>query len=349
MKILIVRVSAIGDVIHTLPAVFLIKKSCPNAQISWVIQKKAASLILNQPFIENVFVINDKFLHPKNIFSTIQTIKKIKKTKWDAILDFQGIHKTSAILALLKGKKFGFSTQHARSRISTWFTDIRVNSEYKNIIQKNLCLASMVTQQLCNVQQCPTIEELKKEFCFTFKPQNKDIVDKWLQENNVSNFILMCPNTTWETKHWPDENWIEFAKLFKKYDSTHELLLVGREFGNAAKNIAQILESQNVMVKIVPSLNLNATAYLISKAKLVIAPDTGLLHLADFLDIKTIAIFGPTNKELLGPFLNADNIKNAVQVYHPDQWNLKKTTKAQHDMCKLSPESLLKKTKESLK
>lgn len=349
MKILIVRVSAIGDVIHTLPSIFLIKKCCPQAKISWVVQNKACGLIADQPFLENVFVLNDKFLNPKNISHTLKIIKTLRQTKWDAIIDYQGIHKTSALIMCLNGKKFGFNASHARSALSTWFTNVRSIPEYKNIIQKNLSLASNVIHNLCKCDRCPTIDALKKEFYLNFQPQNQHLVDNWLKECSISKFVLLCPNTTWETKHWPNENWVRFSKLFKQQYQNLHLLLVGYKFGNAAKEVAEMLEKQNISVTIVPPMNLNATAYLISKSSLLIAPDTGLLHLADFLDIKTIGIFGPTNKELVGPFLNVDNIKNAIQVYKPDQWNLKKTTKVQNNMYKLKPETLLEKIKELLK
>lgn len=349
MKILIVRVSAIGDVIHTLPAIFLIKKYCPQAQISWVVQKKAADLLLNQSFLENVFVLEDKFLQIKNLTATLKTIKELRKTKWDAIIDFQGIHKTSALLMFLRGNKFGFSAAHARSKISTWFTHVQETPKFKNIIQKNLSLASTASQKLFDAQDCPTIDELKKSFIFDFATQSKDLVDQWLTANNINNFVLLCPNTTWETKHWPDENWVEFARLFKAENPEIDLLLAGRDFGSAAKNIAQKLTEQNIQVKIAPKLNLNATAYLISKARLVLAPDTGLLHMADFLGVKAVGIFGPTNKDLLGGFLNQYNVENAIQVYRPDQWNFKKTTQADNNMYKLSSRMLLDKLREELK
>lgn len=349
MKILILRVSAIGDVIHTLPAVFLIKKYSPQAQISWVVQKKAASTILNQPFLENVFVLNDKFLKIKNIYSTLKIIKEIRRTKWDAIIDFQGLHKTSALLMFLHGKKFGFSTKHARSKISTYFTDVCEIPEYKNIIQKNLSLASRVATELFNTKECPTIEELKKDFSFEFESKGKIYVDEWLIKNNIKKFILMCPNTTWETKHWPEENWVEFAILFNEQNMNLDLLLVGHDFGAAAKNIAEQIIKQNISVKIVPGMDLNATSYLISKATLVIAPDTGLLHMADFLGIKAIGIFGPTNKDVLGGFLTRYNVKSAIQVYKPNRWNLKKTTQAHGNMYKLNARMLLDKLREDLK
>jgi heptosyltransferase-1 len=378
MKILIIRVSAIGDVIHTLPAIFFIKQCCFDAQISWVVQKKAASLIATQPFLENVFILDDKFLHLKNIFSTIKTIKELRRTKWDAILDFQGLPKTSILLAFLSGLKFGFASPHARSWVSTLFTSVKAKPDYKNIIQKNLCLASEFVQgslpKLKNplkwfdklttsgffkprvvkglterAYECPTIDTLKKSFALNIPEPNKEAVDKWLLENNIKRFILLCPNTTWETKHWPQENWLEFIKLFTETEKSYDLLLVGQNFGEAAKNIASKIKANNLSVTIVPDINLCEAAHLISKASLVIAPDTGLLHLADFLNIQSIGIFGPTSKDLLGGFLCDENKKNAIQVYWPERWNLKKTTKSHNQMYKLSSRMMLEKVLAILK
>ena len=108
MKILILRVSAIGDVVHTLPAIFLIKKTCPQAKISWVVQKKAAALLIGQPFLEKVWILPNKFLSYKNWGTTFKTIQQIRKNSWDAILDFQGIIKTSVLASFCKGTKYGF-------------------------------------------------------------------------------------------------------------------------------------------------------------------------------------------------------------------------------------------------
>lgn len=343
MKILILRVSAIGDVIHTLPAVFFIKKYCPSAQISWVIQEKAANIILNQPFIENVFVLRDKFLHPKNVLHTFKTIQEIKKTKWDVILDFQGILKTSILLYFLPGLKIGFDKLNARSSISTLFTDIKTSPEFKNIIQKNLCLADRCVQQFKSTTNCPTLDELKKCFKLTISSQDQQVIETWLSTNNIKKFVLLCPNTTWETKHWPEENWLEFIKLFLDAKQPFDLVLVGQNFGVAAKNIANFIQHSNLQIKIAPDFNLCQTAHLISKAGLVIAPDTGLLHLADFLDTQSIGIFGPTNKNLLGAFLNCKNVHNAIQVYAPNQWNLKKTTQSGNQMYKLTSRMMLEK------
>ncbi len=366
MNILILKVSAIGDVIHTLPAIFYLKKCFPDAKISWVVQKKAADLLLNQPFLDNVFVLPDKFLHPQNWLTSCKVIKDLRKTEWDAILDFQGIHKTCAIIAFLKGKKFGFSSQLARSKFSTWFTDFHVDVEFKNIIQKNLALTSHAVQVLHTAQNlCPSILELKKTFEFKFGETEMQAVDQWLAANQITgspgigNFILLCPNTTKKSKHWPEEFWVEFIEMADRQDDK-KILLVGQQFGQAADNIAQLCQKKALPILIVPAWNLNATAYLISKADLLIAPDTGLLHLADFLDTTTIGIFGPTRKELQGPFLKDINIKNAIQTddltqtgFQADnstnESNFQKSTSYQSNMYKLKPNVLLEQVLNILK
>lgn len=349
MKVLILKVSAIGDVIHTLPTIFYLKKCCPNIQISWVVQKKAAALILNQPYLDNVFVLPDKFLKIKNWRETLKILKKIKKTKWDAILDLQGIHKTSILLFFLKGKKYGFCPKLARSKFSTWFTNKHVCSEFKNIIQKNLSIASKVVLDYTNTNQCPTLQEIQKSFSFHFNESGKQEVDKWLNENLITKFILLCPNTTWKSKHWPEELWVEFISELSKKNTSHKIALVGQNFGAAAKEIAHACKNQNLPILSVPSWDLNTTAYLISKSNLLIAPDTGLLHLADFLDVPTIGIFGPTSKDLQGAFLKNENILNAIQVYNcedsndTNESNFKKSTDSNSNMYKLKSNMLLEK------
>ena len=91
MNILIVRVSAIGDVVHTLPAIALIKNILPSAKIHWLVQQKATALLENQSFLTKLWILPNKFLRPKNLPHTFQIVKELRKTKWDSIIDFQGI------------------------------------------------------------------------------------------------------------------------------------------------------------------------------------------------------------------------------------------------------------------
>jgi len=349
MKILILRVSAIGDVVHTIPAIFLIKKIMPNAQISWIIQKKAASLLIDQPFINKVWVLPDNFLHPRKWRQTIKIIKEVKKTKWNLILDFQGIIKTSTIISFLKGLKVGFDSKNTKEKISTFFTHKHVKPTYTNIIQKNLALVSNALHKISpnNYLSSPSINNLQQNFFLYFPENIKNIVDKWIAQNKLDQFILLAPNTTWQSKHWPEENWKELLKLLSS--SKIRVALIGKNFGYPAENLAKYITNKNLNITIIPAWDLLSTGYLITKSNLLIAPDTGLLHLADYLGIKTIAIFGPTSAKKHGPFWTHENIKNTVQINCTHYYqkthgsNFSKTSTNNNCMYKLTPKDLLEK------
>ncbi|MFC1894970.1 glycosyltransferase family 9 protein, partial [Candidatus Dependentiae bacterium] len=322
MKILILRVSSIGDVIHTLPAIFFIKKQYPKAQISWLAQKKVADLLINQPFLKNVYVLSNKFLSPKNWNHTLKVIKTIKKTQWDAILDFQGILKTSIFLAFLKGKKYGFDSQNARLGLTSLFTNHNTKPIYKNIIQKNLALVSSMLLDIHKKHNlsCPTIQKIIPEFELTINSKNKTIIHQWIKKNNIEKFIIIAPNTTWPSKHWPEKHWELLFKLLlkeKKIIKNFSIILIGENFDKQAKNLALKIKSKNLNIKICPPWDLVKISYFIKKSELLIAPDTGLLHIADFLYKKTIGIFGPTNAKVHGPFFKKENINNAIQIKCP--------------------------------
>ncbi|HBS47667.1 TPA: hypothetical protein DEO28_04885 [Candidatus Dependentiae bacterium] len=322
MKILILRVSAIGDVVHTLSSIFLLKRLYPNCEISWVVQEKAAELILDQPFLDEVFVLKDKFLKFENLKHTLGVIKKLRQTKWDVIIDFQGILKTSILSAFLKGPKIGFAVGHARDRFTTFFTKYQVTPNYFNIIQKNLALAdSAVLRYLALLKDelsqefyncSPAFEQLKKDFYLDFSNQTKSKVETWITENNLTKFVIIAPNTTWPSKHWPKENWQEL--LQRLVDAKIDTVLFGSFFGQPGINLASFCVEKKLRIFIPPKMDLNDYAYLISKSLLLVAPDTGFLHMADFLQVKTIAIFGPTSAKMHGPFILTENIENAIQV-----------------------------------
>jgi len=355
MKILILRVSAIGDVVHTLPCIFLLKRLYPKAKISWVVQEKASTLLTQQQYLEHVWILRDGFLNVKNLPHTFKIIKDIRKTKWDAILDFQGILKSSIILASLKGKKFGFSSDHARLDLSSHLTKHHTNPIYTNIIQKNLTLADNISlrnwakeNNFLNSQylnSSPCLENLKDDFFLNYPQNNKDFINDWLKNNKIPKFITIAPNTTWPSKHWPAENWQELLELLSRQENKVKIVLLGKYFGEPGKTLSKYCKDNNLNIFTAPQMDLKTTAYLISKTELLVGPDTGLLHLADFLDKKTIGIFGPTTAVKHGPFLKKENIKTSIQIpcSHPRQKIHGDGSKEQNCMYQLTPKGLFSK------
>ncbi|MFH0898573.1 MAG: glycosyltransferase family 9 protein [bacterium] len=341
MNILFIRVSAIGDVVHTLPAVFLIKKTYPNANISWVVQEKAAQLLIGQPFLDNVWVLPDKFLYPKQWHKTYEIVKEMRQTSWDAIIDFQGLFKTSFLYFWLKGPVYGFGQKNVRERVSLLFTHKKHQPIYQNIIQKNLSLASFVLQDVCRSIFCPTNDSIQKMCYLSFPVYSKNMVDLWLNKRSIVNYIVIAPNTTWQSKLWPESCWRELLYLLHdKNDVSVPIVLVGSAFGGQAHELARFVEKNNFDgIFVVPSWDLLTTAYLIKKASLVLAPDTGLLHMADFLGTQAIGIFGPTKAERHGPFWVYDNKKNVFQVSCPHDYQKTHGSDTKNScMFKLTPE-----------
>ena len=307
MNILIIRVSAIGDVIHTLPALSYITRCIPDAKITWVVQQKAAALLRGQPSIHRLHVLPNGFLRPKNWNTTYTVIKMLREEKRDAIIDFQGLLKTSLIYALLSGQKFGFDKKNCRESISTFFTHNQTTPTYKNIIQKNLALASEAVAKLTGKNFCHSLATLERNFYIS--NEKKDTVERWLAQKNLNDYIIFCPNTTWETKHWPLDHWKKLCGLTKQ-----NVVLVGEHFGEQGEQLAQYIKENNLSLQCAPKWDLATTAHLIKKASLLIAPDTGLLHLADYLGTNAIGLFSPTNAVTHGAFLTKCNIDNAIQI-----------------------------------
>jgi len=343
MNILIIRVSAIGDVIHTLPAITLLRSCFPHARIDWIVQKKCIDIVRNCPHVNTAWEIENKFWGLSHIRSTIKTVRAIRKTRWDVIIDFQGIEKTALLLLFLRGKKYGFDTNHSRSRFCSWLTHHHVTPEYTNIIQKNLALASIVAYDMGPTREQPTIQTLQKQFTLTISQSQVNDVDVWLNKNNLTAPILLCPNTTWESKHWPIQHWQELIRMLQG----NPLVLVGQSFGNQGKQLAEWALTQKISITIAPSFDLTSMTHLIKKAALVIAPDTGLLHLADFIGTQTIGIFGPTHGIKHGPFLHE---KNRQAILQTPCLHYYQKTHGQYDcMTNLTPETVVAHIKQILK
>lgn len=343
MNILIIRVSAIGDVIHTLPAVTLLRSCFPHARIDWIVQKKCIDIVRHCPHVNTVWELENRFLGWSNIQKTIKTVQSIRKIRWDVIIDFQGIEKTALLLLFLRGKKYGFDKNHSRSRMCAGITNHHVTPDYTNIIQKNLALTSAVAYDFNKIQEQPTIQAIQKQFIFSIPPSNANDVDTWMNKNNLVYPILLCPNTTWESKHWPIEYWQTLIPMLQK----HPIVLVGQSFGKQGHDLAEWAIAQKVTLTICPPFDLTNMIHLIEKASLVIAPDTGLLHLADYIGTQTIGIFCPTSGIKHGPFLHEKNRQAMVQI--PCSHYYQKTHGNNSCMNQFTPEKLFEKVLQILK
>lgn len=280
-KIAVVKLSAMGDIIHAMVALQFIKKHYPNLRIDWFVESAFSGILENNPHINNIYCVNLKSIKNKKseIFSQIARIKEYSKNNYDLIIDAQGLVK-SALVAKLLGKNIaGFSKNSIREKFASFFYKIKVDIAYdKNAIIRNAkVLSSPLGFEITN-------EEINAKEPFLFFKDENPVIEEYLQKNK--NNIVFVIGASWISKMYSKD---KFVKIINTLDE-NALIVWGNEF---ERTVATYIAAHS-KARVLPKLDLNSLKALISKANLVIGNDTGPTHAAWALNVPSITIFGNT-------------------------------------------------------
>ncbi|MCF6310134.1 MAG: lipopolysaccharide heptosyltransferase I [Sulfurimonas sp.] len=277
MKICIVKLSAMGDIIHAMVALEFIKKEIPKAQIDWIVESGFKGILENNPHIDNILPINLKSIKKKKseIFNQYKILKTYSKNSYDIVIDAQGLLK-SAIVSRIIGAKViaGFDKDSIREGIASIFYNKKVHIPYDaNTIDRN---ATVICEPL-GIEA--TSEKIinKEKFLFS----NSHV------ENLPETFNLFVIGSTWESRNYPKERFVEIANELK----IETFIIWGSEEEHQK---ALWMQEQSKFLHVLPRGSLNDLKYVISKSNLLIGNDTGPTHMAWGLNIPSITIFGPT-------------------------------------------------------
>ncbi|MCY7348487.1 MAG: lipopolysaccharide heptosyltransferase I [Pyrinomonadaceae bacterium] len=289
MKILIVKLSSIGDVVHTLPALAAIRHALPSAEISWAVEKSAAEILRGNRLIDHLIEIDTRSIRGGKVIEKILTeasrqLRELRKYEFDIALDFQGLLKSASIIKLARAeKRVGFSKQNLREPASRFLLNETVEVEQQtHIIRKNLTLAEKALH-------IPTPE---KDYEF---PIYTDAIHRAEAENIIEdageNYALLNPAGGWTTKLWAAEKFGALAdKLWEENNLVSIITTAPNEIDLAKKVLAN---SQSGKVRLAqPSLK--GFYELAKRAKIYIGGDTAPTHLAVAAQTPVVGIFGPT-------------------------------------------------------
>ena len=280
MKIAIVKLSAMGDIIHAMVALQFIKKSNPSIQIDWIVEEGFAKVLEGNPHIDNILPVNLKAIKKdkKQFFTQIDTVKKYAHNRYDLVIDAQGLLKSAIVAKLLGKNRAGFSKNSIREGVASYFYRHKIEIAYDaNTIDRNVkVLASPL-----DLEVTPQMI-IEKEIFLFYKAD--DIVEQLSDEKKNIIFII---GSTWASRNYPKEKFVEVANVLKE----NILIAWGSE---AEKEDAQWIASHSQWVKVLPKINLNALKAIIGKSDLLIGNDTGPTHMAWGLNVPSITIFGPT-------------------------------------------------------
>ncbi|AHC80415.1 MULTISPECIES: lipopolysaccharide heptosyltransferase I [Pseudomonas] len=298
MRVLIIKTSSLGDVIHTLPALTDAAQAIPGIRFDWVVEEGFAEIPCWHPAVDQVIPVAIRRWR-KNLWQTIKSgewkafKQRVRERKYDLVIDAQGLVKSAWLTRYVKAPVAGLDRYSAREGWASRFYDRRL---------------SVATGQ-------HAVERVRQLFAMALAYDLPEGIGNYgldlerLQLPPAAPYVVFLHGTTWATKHWPEAYWRELAERMGR-----RKLEVRLPWGNPAEKaraerIAQGLNNCQVL----PKLNLAGVARVLAAAKACVAVDTGLGHLAAALDVPTISLFGPTNPGLTGAY-------GRTQIHQASDW-----------------------------
>lgn len=291
-NILIVKLSAIGDVIHALPVASALKQKFPQARITWVVEKPAYDLLTNNPNIDEIIIFDKVSFKTLGGFLSHAPgfISNLRKRRFDLALDLQGLFKSAAI-AYLSGAPKRLVYCNARELSNKVSEQVCGPNSHGHIVERYLDVARELG---CCVD--------KPEFTINITEKEATLaaaIAKQAGLDLTSPYIVLIPGTNWPNKCWPPGH---FAQLAEKLFGQHIVpVFVGTNADKTAMD--EIVENMTIPpVDLTGKTSLKQLAYILQNAKTVVAGDTGPMHLAAAVNTPVIALFGPTDSQRNGPY-----------------------------------------------
>ena len=281
MKIAIVKLSALGDIVHAMIVLQFIKKYNQEIEVDWIVEEAYKGLFEFHPDINKVHVVNiKKAKKKKSFFLFLNELKKVRHFgKYDLVIDMQGLLKSALISRLIISPiTLGFDKFSIRENLASIFYNQIFNYGYdENVIERNVALMSFALG--LNVSK----QEIKNKSPFLHLSR------KHLNVNlsNVKRNILLIPGASHISKCYPVSNLAELTTLI----DANFLTIWGDQ---KEKIMAEEIKTQAPSVSVCAKLSIDSLKLLISQVDLVIGPDTGPTHMAWALNVPSITLFGPT-------------------------------------------------------
>lgn len=287
MRVLIVKTSSMGDIIHTLPALTDAGKAYPGIRFDWVVEENFAEIPSWHPLVERVIPVairrwRKKILSPGTRHEIAQFCKTLRSVQYDLIIDAQGLFKTLWIAGLAKGPLCGLNRHSAREPLTSLFYRKKYAASWKwHAVTR---LRALFSQALgYTLPETMADYGLDRE-CFIETKVTSD------------DYLVFLHGTTWATKHWPEEYWIALAEMAHQQAALRIKIPWGNEIERArAERIAA-----KGRAEVLPRLSLKEMAAVLAGAKAIVAVDTGLGHLAAALNVPTVSLYGPTDPTEVG-------------------------------------------------
>jgi lipopolysaccharide heptosyltransferase I len=296
-RILIIKPSSLGDVIHGLPVLAGLRAAYPDAYIAWLVASAFAPLLTGHPLLDEVIPF-DRRLYGRILRSRTaaahfwRLMQHLRRARFDLVIDLQGLAR-SGLLAWISGarERVGFAT--AREGAWAFYTQrVHVPPDVQHAVEKNLYLARSIGVQVeaatfplnLDAPECSAARHLVAQAA----------------QRPIPHFVAVLPGARWDTKRWPAERWAHLIDRLS-HEGWPPCVLLGAPVERATAD-AILAACSTPVIDLVGRTSVRELAAVLAVAELIVCHDSGPMHIAAALGKPMVALFGPTNPARTGPY-----------------------------------------------
>jgi lipopolysaccharide heptosyltransferase I len=302
-RIGIVKLSSLGDVVHALPVLAALRRALPGARLAWIVEAREAALLTGHPDLDDLVAVDTRrwrrqIVRPAGLAPVARALGgvlgRLRRLELDAAIDLQGLMKSGVITAMTSAPlRVGFAAAHCRERLNAVFTNRRVAPPAGAVHAVERCLALLAP---LGIRPGPA------EFRLPECPEARGRMETFLGEQGIKRrelVVALNPGAAREEKRWPIAHWRALGERIHAEGGARLLVLWGPDEAHMAREIKIGLGGAAILA---PPTDLHELSALLGEASLVIAGDTGPLHLAAALGTPALGLYGPTRAERNGPY-----------------------------------------------
>ncbi len=306
LRILIVKLGALGDIVHAIPVAAALRRAYPAAGIDWLVSAKHREILELVPVIDGRMPVNDR--KPGRGGTTLlASVRELRRRRYDVAIDLQGLLK-SAIVARLSGapRVLGFNRKYARESLaSAFYTDVHdpggegmyAGSEIRHVVDINLGLLAPLG-----------IAAGRPAFPITIPDS---AVARQMRKHTDGRYALLNPGAAWPNKRWPPERLGAVSRALREHHRLMSVIL----WGPGERSLAEAAVAQAGGAAVLsPETTIADIVALARHAAVMVSGDTGPTHIASAVGTPLVGIYGPTRPERNGPWLPDDRVVSRAAV-----------------------------------
>jgi heptosyltransferase I len=299
-RIALVKLSALGDVVHALPVAASLKAARPRARLAWIVERREAAVLRDHPAVDEVIVADTRgwrrARRPAAVWAAVAEARALRRRladwRFDVVLDLQGLMKSGLVAAACGAPmRIGFAASWGREPLHALFVNRRVQPP----------AARHVVEQYLAVLAPLGVGERRLEFRLPAAPAVEARMEEWLATAGLKphrRLVVLNPGAGRADKRWPVEHFAALARGITHEAEGHVLVTWGPGEAGPARAIVDAAPGAVVA----PATDLDALLALLRRASVVVAADTGPLHMAAALGTPCVGLYGPTTAARNGPY-----------------------------------------------